>query len=91
LKGWIKYTYEKVIDDINEHPAIHTERFFESYTGMPDLYSESITKMSKQIKEVHARLYNQSDESISKIFRGIEKLSKSDINPETYKRIYDCG
>jgi len=87
--SWIN-TYEKVIDDINEHPAIKYQKdIFGSYTGMPDLYSESIAKMAKQIKEVYTRLYVPSDESINKFSEGLEKLSKGDVNPETYKEFYD--
>ena len=87
--SWIN-TYEKVIDDINEHPAIKFQRdFFGSYTGMPDLYSESIAKMAKQIKEVTTRFYVPSDESINKFSDGIERLSKGEVNPETYKEFYD--
>jgi polyhydroxyalkanoate synthesis regulator phasin len=63
--------------------------FFESYAGMPDLYSESIAKMAKQIKEVYTRLYVHSDESINKFSDGMEKLSKGEMNPETYKEFYD--
>lgn len=89
FNSW-KNTYEKVIDGINEHPALKFQRdFFESYSGMPDLYSESIAKMAKQIKEIQTRLYDQSDESITKFSDGIEKLSKGDVNPETYKEFYD--
>ncbi|HMB45356.1 MAG TPA: hypothetical protein VKL21_06005 [Candidatus Methanoperedens sp.] len=87
--SWMN-TYEKVIDDINEHPAIKYQRdIFGSYTGMPDLYSESIAKMAKQIKEVYTRLYVPTEESINKLSDKMENLSKGDVNPETYKEFYD--
>ncbi|HYN44902.1 MAG TPA: hypothetical protein VER35_02790 [Candidatus Limnocylindrales bacterium] len=87
--SWIT-TYEKVIDDLNEHPAIKYQRdVFGSYTGMPDLYSESIAKMAKQIKELYARLYVPSDDSMKKFSDGLAKLSRGDVSPETYKEFYD--
>lgn len=87
--GWMK-TYEKVFDDINEHPAIKYQRdVFSSSTGMPDLYSESMAKMAKQIKEVYTRLYAPSDDSIEKFSDSLAKLSKDQANPEIYKEFYD--
>lgn len=87
--NWIK-TYEKVIDDINEHPAIKFQRdVFGSYTGMPDFYSESTAKMAKQIKEVYTKLYVPSDDSIKKFSDGLTKISKGELNPESYKEFYD--
>jgi len=48
-----------------------------------------MAKMAKQIKELYTRLYVPSDESINKFSEGIEKLSKGDVNTETYKEFYD--
>ncbi|NJD51321.1 MAG: hypothetical protein FIB07_00460 [Candidatus Methanoperedens sp.] len=87
--SWMQ-TYEKVIDDINEHPAIKYQRnAFGRYTGIPDFYSESIAKMAKQIKEVYSKLYTPSDDSIKKFSDQMAKLSKGEANPETYKEFYD--
>ena len=89
FNSWIK-TYEKVIDDINEHPAIKYQRdVFGSYTGMPDFYSESMAKMAKQVKEVYTKLYVPSEDSINKFSDGLAKLSKGEMNPETYKEFYE--
>lgn len=87
--SWIK-AYEKVIDDINEHPAIKYQRdVFGRYTGIPDFYSESMAKMAKQIKEVYSKLYAPSDDSIKKFSDELAKLSKGEVSPETYKKFYD--
>jgi len=87
--SWIK-SYEKVFDDINEHPAIKYQRdVFRSYTGMPDFYSEPLVKMSKQIKDVYTRLYAPSDDSLNKFSDIMAKLSKGETNPDTYKEFYD--
>lgn len=89
FEGWIN-TYEKIFDDLNEHPAIKYQRdVFGNYTGMPDLYSDSFAKIAKQIKEIYTKLYVPSDDSISKFSDEMAKISKGQANPETYKEFYD--
>ncbi len=87
--SWIK-SYEKIFDDMNEHPAIKCQRdIIENYTGMPDIYSEPIAKMTKQMKDLYTRLYMPSDTSIKKFSEELSKLSRSEINPDTYREFYE--
>lgn len=89
FESWIN-TYEKVYDDMNEHPAIKYQRdMFGSFTGMPDLYSGHLAKMAKQTKEIYSTFFIPSDESIRNFSEVMAKLSRGGANPETYKEFYD--
>jgi len=86
--GWLK-TYEKVFDDMNDHPAIKYQReIFTNYTGIPDFYSESIFRTAKLMKELYKNLYIPSEETMENFSENIAKISKCDANPQAYKEFY---
>ena len=88
--GWLK-TYEKVFDDMNDHPAIKYQReIFTNYTGIPDFYSESIARSAKLMKE-YTNLYVPSEETMEKFSEIIAKISKGEENPQAYKEFYDLS
>jgi len=88
-ESWLK-TYEKVINDITDNPAIRYQKeIFSNYTGIPDFGSESFSKMAKQMQELYVKLYIPSQDSMVKISQDIAKVSKGEANPETYKEFYD--
>jgi len=87
--GWLN-TYEKVFDDMNDHPAIKYQReIFTNYTGIPDFYSESIARSAKLMKELYTNLYVPSEETMEKFSENLAKISKGDANPQAYKEFYD--
>ncbi len=88
-QAWMK-VYEKILDDLNDHPAIKYQRdVLENYTGMPNPYSESLAKTAKQMKEIYFRLFVPSDESIKNFAENLAKLSKTPASPEAYMEFYD--
>ena len=87
--SWLK-TYEKVFDDMNDHPAIKYQReFFAKSTGMPDIYPQSFSKMAKQMKEIYNKFFVPSEETIQKFSESLAKVSKGEPNPEAYKELND--
>ncbi len=87
--SWLK-TYEKVSEELIDHPAIkYQKKIFESYTGIPDFYTDSFVKMAKQWKELYAKLFLPSADSMQNISESLIKISKGEANPETYKEFYE--
>jgi len=87
--NWLK-TYEKVFDDLNDNPAIKYQReVFSRYTGVPNFYSDSLTRMSKQMKELYTKVYIPSEDTRQKFSEILAKSSKVDANPEIHREFYN--
>lgn len=86
---WMK-SYDKMSNDFIEQPVIkYQKEIFGNYTGIPDFYSETLVKMSKMWRDSLNKLYNPWIESMQKLSQNIEKISKGNADPETYKEFFD--
>lgn len=88
-ESWLK-SYEKISNDICDNPAIRYQKeIFSNYTGIPDFGSESFSKIAKQMQELYAKLYIPSQDSMVKISQDLAKISKGEVDPQTYKEFYE--
>ncbi len=86
---WIK-SYDKMSNDFIEQPAVkYQKEIFGNYTGIPDFYSETLLKMSTMWRDSFNKLYSPWVESMQKLSRNIENISKGNAGPEAYKEFFD--
>jgi hypothetical protein len=86
---WMK-SYEKMSNDFIEQPAVkYQKQVFGDYTGIPDFYSETLVKMSTMWRDSFNRLYNPWIDTMQKLSMNIEKISKGNAEPQTYKEFFD--
>ncbi|MGB8216935.1 MAG: hypothetical protein WCE94_06490 [Candidatus Methanoperedens sp.] len=85
---WMK-SYGKIFDELLELPARENiKEAFESYTGVPDFYSETFISISKLWKNSYAKLYQPWIASISKLSEKAAEISKGGASPEAYQEFY---
>jgi hypothetical protein len=85
---WIK-SYGKIFDELLTLPfRQNIKEIFESYTGIPDIYSETFIQISKLWQDSYTRLYGQWFESISKLYEKSEEFSRGNAGQEAYKEFY---
>ena len=86
---WMK-SYDKICTGFLEQPAVkYQKEIFEKYTGIPDFYTEMLMKMSTMWRDSFNKLYDPWIESMQKISQNIEKISKGNESPQTYKEFFD--
>lgn len=86
---WIR-TYGKIFDELLTLPFRENMRdIFESYTGVPDIYSDTFIQISKLWKDSYAQLYSPLIESMTELSDISVEIGKSGGKPETYKEFYD--
>lgn len=86
--AWIR-SYEKMFNEfLSSSMVATTSEMFESYTGMPDIYSRTFIQMSKIWKDSYSKLYRPWIESTSKISEKMVDISKGE-SPEKYKEFYN--
>lgn len=86
---WIN-TYGKIFDELLTLPfRENMKEIFESYTGIPDIYSETFAQISKLWKDSYTKLYGPWTESLAKLSEKSVEIGKSGGKPEDYKEFYD--
>lgn len=85
---WIK-SYAKIFDELLTLPFRENIReMFESYTGIPDIYSDTFIKISRLWNDSYAKLYGSWVDSIVDLSKKSEEISKGNGGPEAYKEFY---
>ncbi len=85
---WIK-SYTKIFDGLLTLPFRENVRdMFENYTGMPDIYSDTIVKISKLWNDSYIKLYGTWADSLVDLSKKSEEISKGNIGPDAYKEFY---
>src|SRR5665811_1419272 len=85
---WIK-SYGKVFDELLTLPfRQNIKDIFENLTGTPDVYSDTIERISKQWKDSYTRLYSPWIGSILKLSSKSAEISQGNTNPQAYKEFY---
>jgi len=85
---WIK-SYEKIFDELLALPARQNiKEIFENYTGIPDVYSETIVQISKLWKNSYAKLYEPWIDSVAKLSEKAAEISRNGASSEAYREFY---
>lgn len=88
-ESWLR-TYEKISNDLTDNPAIRYQKeIFSNYMGIPDLGTDSFSKLRKQMQEFITKLYIPSQDSMVKISQDLAIMSKGEAKPEVYKEFFD--
>jgi hypothetical protein len=61
---------------------------FETYTGMPDIYSDTFVKISKLWNDSYMKLYGSWADSLVDLSKKSEEISKGNVSPDAYKEFY---
>ncbi len=86
--SWIKL-YAKMFDELLTLPFRNDVRdMFETYTGMPDIYSDTFVKISKLWNDSYLKLYGTWADSLLDLSKKSEEISKGDFGPDAYKEFY---
>lgn len=85
---WIK-SYAKIFDELLTLPFRENIReIFESYTGVPDIYSDTFIKISRLWNDTYTKLYESWINAILELSKKSEEISKGNTGPEAYKEFY---
>lgn len=85
---WIK-SYAKIFDGLLTLPFREDVRdMFETYTGMPDIYSDTFVKISKLWNDSYMKLYGSWADSLLDLSKKSEEISKGNVGPDAYKEFY---
>lgn len=85
---WIK-SYGKIFDELLTIPfRSSAKEIFESYTGAPDIYSETLVQISKLWKDSYAKLYAPWIESMQRLHNKSLEISRGNADTEAYKEFY---
>ena len=85
---WIK-SYAKIFDGLLTLPFRENVRdMFETYTGMPDIYSDTFVKISKLWNDSYMKLYGSWADSLVDLSKKSEEISKGNVSPDAYKEFY---
>jgi len=61
---------------------------FETYTGMPDIYSDTFVKISKLWNDSYVKLYGSWADALVDLSKKSEEISKGNVGPDAYKEFY---
>lgn len=85
---WIK-SYAKIFDGLLTLPFRENVRdMFETYTGMPDIYSDTFVKISKLWNDSYMKLYGSWANALMDLSKKSEEISKGNVSPDAYKEFY---
>lgn len=85
---WIK-SYAKIFDGLLTLPFRENVRdMFETYTGMPDIYSDTFVKISKLWNDSYMKLYGSWADALVDLSKKSEDISKGNAGPDAYKEFY---
>lgn len=85
---WMK-SYEKIFDEFLELSTKENKKeIFESYMGIPDIYSKNFLQMSKLWKKSYTQLCGPLNESMLKLSGKMADISAGNVDPEAYKEFY---
>jgi hypothetical protein len=85
---WIK-SYAKIFDGLLTLPFRENVRdMFETYTGMPDIYSDTFIKISKLWNDSYMKLYGSWADTLVDLSKKSEEISKGNTSPDAYKEFY---
>ena len=85
---WIK-SYAKIFDGLLTLPFRENVRdMFETYTGMPDIYSDTFVKISKLWNDSYVKLYGSWADALVDLSKKSEEISKGNVGPDAYKEFY---
>jgi hypothetical protein len=85
---WIK-SYAKIFDGLLTLPFRENVRdMFETYTGMPDIYSDTFVKISKLWNDSYMKLYGSWADGLVDLSKKSEEISKGNVSPDAYKEFY---
>jgi hypothetical protein len=85
---WIR-SYAKIFDGLLTLPFRENVRdMFETYTGMPDIYSDTFVKISKLWNDSYMKLYGSWADALMDLSKKSEEISKGNVNPDAYKEFY---
>lgn len=85
---WIK-SYAKIFDELLTLPFRENIReIFESYTGVPDIYSDTFIKISRLWNDTYTKLYESWINAILELSKKSEEISKGNTGPEAYREFY---
>ncbi len=86
--SWIKL-YAKMFDELLTLPFRNDVRdMFETYTGTPDIYSDTFIKISKLWNDSYLKLCGTWTTTTFDLSKKSEEMSKGNIGPEAYKEFY---
>lgn len=85
---WIK-SYANMFDELLTLPFRENIReMFETYTGMPDIYSDTFVKISKLWNDSYIKLYGTWADTLTDLSKKSEEISNGNVGPDTYKEFY---
>lgn len=85
---WIK-SYANMFDGLLTLPFRENIRdMFETYTGMPDIYSDTYVKISKLWNDSYIKLYGSWSNALFDLSKKSEEISKGNVGPDAYKEFY---
>jgi len=85
---WIK-SYANMFDGLLTLPFRENIReMFETYTGMPDIYSDTFVKISKLWNDSYIKLYGTWADALVDLSKKSEEISKGNVGPDAYKEFY---
>ena len=86
---WIK-SYGKIFDELLTLPfRSNIKEIFESYTGAPDIYSETLIQISKLWRDSYTKLYVPQFEHMQRLYDKSLEISRGNAGTEDYKEFYD--
>lgn len=85
---WMK-SYGTIFNELLTLPfRQNIKEIFENLTGTPDIYSDTLEKISKLWNDSYTKLYGPWIESMMKLSAKSAELSRGDARPEAYKEFY---
>jgi hypothetical protein len=85
---WIT-SYAKIFDGLLTLPFRENVRdMFETYTGMPDIYSDTFVKISKLWNDSYMKLYGSWADTLLNLSKKSEEISKGNVDQDAYKEFY---
>jgi hypothetical protein len=85
---WIK-SYAKIFDGLLTLPFRENIRdMFETYTGVPDIYSDTFVKISKLWNDSYIKLYGTWADALVELSKKSEEISKGNTGPDAYREFY---